>query len=74
MEKSPLFASLLGDKRYDDKVSSNSIEDFFSEKEYESYVLEVLSQIDPNNLSEEDQLNYRLLKSDYEISLEGLPS
>ena len=71
MKKSPLFASLLGDKRYDDKVSSNSIEDFFSEKEYESYVLEVLSQIDPNNLSEEDQLNYRLLKSDYEISLEG---
>ena len=71
MEKSPLFASLLGDKRYDDKVSSNSIEDFFIEKEYESYVLDVLSQIDPNNLSEEDQLNYRLLKSDYEISLEG---
>ena len=71
MEKSPLFASLLGDKSYDDKVSSNSIEDFFTEAEYESYVLDVLSQIDPNNLSEEDQLNYRLLKSDYEISLEG---
>ena len=71
IEKSPLFASLLGDKQYDDKVSSNSIEDFFTEKEYESYVLDVLSQIDPNNLSEEDQLNYRLLKSDYEISLEG---
>ena len=71
IEKSPLFASLLGDKRYDDKVSSNSIEDFFTEAEYESYVLDVLSQIDPNNLSEEDQLNYRLLKSDYEISLEG---
>tara|TARA_B100000886_G_scaffold33209_1_gene20695 strand:- start:392 stop:2170 length:1779 start_codon:yes stop_codon:yes gene_type:complete len=71
MEKSPLFASLLGDKQYDDKISSNSIEDFFTEKEYESYVLDILSQIDPNNLSEEDQLNYRLLKSDYEISLEG---
>ena len=71
MEKSPLFASLLGDKRYDDKISSNSIEDFFTEKEYESYVLDVLSQIDPNNLSQEDKLNYRLLKSDYEISLEG---
>jgi len=71
MEKSPLFASLIGDKRYDDKVSSNSIEDFFTEKEYESYVLDVLSQIDPNNLNQEDQLNYRLLKSDYEISLEG---
>ena len=71
LEKSPLFASLLGDKRYDEEVSSNSIEDFFIEKEYESYVLDVLSQIDPNNLSEEDQLNYRLLKSDYEISLEG---
>ena len=71
MEKSPLFASLLGDKRYDDKVSSNSIEEFFTEKEYESYVLDVLSQINPNNLNQEDQLNYRLLKSDYEISLEG---
>ena len=71
MEKSPLFASLLGDKRYDDKISSNSIEDFFTEKDYESYVLDVLGKIDPNNLSEEDQLNYRLLKSDYEISLEG---
>ncbi len=71
LEKSPLFASLLGDKRYDEEVSSNSIEDFFIEKEYESYVLDVLSQIDPNNLSEDDQLNYRLLKSDYEISLEG---
>ena len=71
LEKSPLFASLLGDKRYDEKVSSNSIEDFFIEKEYENYVLDVLSQIDPNNLSEEDKLNYRLLKSDYEISLEG---
>ena len=71
LEKSPLFASLLGDMRYDDKVSSNSIEDFFTEKEYESYVLDVLSQINPNNLNEEDQLNYRLLKSDYEISLEG---
>ena len=30
LESSPLFASLLGDKRYDDQVSSNSVEDFFS--------------------------------------------
>ena len=71
MEKSPLFASLLGDKRYDDKISSNSIDDFIAESEYERYVLDVLNEINPNNLSEENQLNYRLLKSDYEINLEG---
>ena len=71
MEKSPLFASLLGDKRYDDKISSNSIDDFIAESEYERYVLNVLNEINPNNLSEENQLNYRLLKSDYEINLEG---
>ena len=71
LESSPLFASLLGDKRYDDQVSSNSIEDFFSSGEYEKYVLEVLSDISPENLSEDGKLNYRLLKSDYEVSLEG---
>ena len=71
MEKSPLFASLLGDKRYDDKISSNSIDDFIAESEYERYVLDVLNEINPNNLSEENQLNYRLLMSDYEINLEG---
>ena len=71
MEKSPLFASLLGDKRYDDKISGNSIDDFIAESEYERYVLDVLNEINPNNLSEENQLNYRLLKSDYEINLEG---
>ncbi len=71
MEKSPLFASLLGDKRYDDKISSNSIDEFIAESEYERYVLDVLNEINPNNLSEENQLNYRLLKSDYEINLEG---
>ena len=71
LESSPLFASLLGDKRYDDQVSSNSVEDFFSSGEYEKYVLEVLNGINPENLSEDGKLNYRLLKSDYEVSLEG---
>ena len=60
----------LKDQTYS-QAQITSIEDFFTEKEYESYVLDVLSQIDPNNLSKEDQLNFRLLKSDYEISLEG---
>ena len=28
LKKSPVFATLLGDNRYDDQVSGNSIEDF----------------------------------------------
>lgn len=71
LEKSPYFASLLGDKRYDDKVSSNSVADFYDNRDYEEYVLKVLDSIDSDNLSEENQLNYRLLKLDYEVSLEG---
>ena len=71
LEKSPLFASLLGDKRFDDKVSSNSVEDFFLNRDYEKYVLDILNSIDPDNLSSDDQLNYRLLVLDYETSLEG---
>ncbi len=71
LEKSPYFASLLGDKRYDDKVSSNSVADFYDNRDYEEYVLKVLDSINADNLSEENQLNYRLLKLDYEVSLEG---
>ena len=71
LEKSPYFASLLGDKRYDDKVSSNSVADFYDNRDYEEYVLKVLDSINSDNLSEENQLNYRLLKLDYEVSLEG---
>tara|TARA_A200000113_G_scaffold218602_1_gene226326 strand:- start:8443 stop:10218 length:1776 start_codon:yes stop_codon:yes gene_type:complete len=71
LEKSPYFASLLGDKRYDDKVSSNSVADFYDNRDYEEYVLKVLDSINSGNLSEENQLNYRLLKLDYEVSLEG---
>ena len=71
LEKSPYFASLLGDKRYDDKVSSNSVADFYDNRDYEEYVLKVLDSINSDNLSEENKLNYRLLKLDYEVSLEG---
>jgi len=71
LKKSPVFATLLGDNRYDDQVSGNSIEDFEADKQYDEYVLEVLDSIDLNNLSDENQLNYRLLKLDYEVSLEG---
>ena len=71
LERSPYFASLLGDKRYDDKVSSNSVADFYDNRDYEEYVLKVLDSINSDNLSEENQLNYRLLKLDYEVSLEG---
>ena len=71
LEKSPVFATLLGDNRYDDKVSSNSKEDYESGKEYDEYVLDTLNDIDINNLSADDQLNYRLMKLDYEVSLEG---
>lgn len=71
LEKNPYFASLLGDKRFDDKVSSNSQFDFYENRDYEEYVISVLDSINPENLSDENKLNYRLIRLDYEVSLEG---
>lgn len=71
LEKNPYFASLLGDKRFDDKVSSNSQFAFYENRDYEEYVISVLDSINPENLSDENKLNYRLIRLDYEVSLEG---
>ena len=71
LESSPVFATLLGDNRYDDKVSSNSKEEYESGKEYDEYVLDTLNDIDINTLSADDQLNYWLLYLEFEVRLVG---
>ena len=71
VDQNPTFASLLGYGGYDDKVSSNSISEFYKNRDFEKYVLDVLEKINPESLTEDDQLNYRLLLLSNETDLES---
>ena len=71
LQENPFFASLLGDERFNDQVTSNSVEKFKLDQDYEISFLEKLSQINLSNLSEPQKLNYRLIKTSYEVALDG---
>ncbi len=71
LRENPYFASLLGDLRFNNKVSSNSSEKFKSDANYERAFLDKLDKIKLSNLNDSDQLNYRLIKTSMEVSLEG---
>ena len=71
VDQNPTFASLLGYEGYDDKVSSNSISEFYKNRDFEKYVIDVLEKINPESLTEDDQLNYRLLLLSNETDLES---
>ena len=71
VDQNPTFASLLGYEGYDDKVSSNSISEFYKNRDFEKYVIDVLEKIKPESLTEDDQLNYRLLLLSNETDLES---
>ena len=60
MKDSPVFASMLGDKRFNTKISSNSASQFNKDKIKENDNLEKLRAFDLDALSEDNKLNYRL--------------
>mgnify|MGYP001203189688 FL=1 len=60
LNDNPLFASYTGDKSSNDKIKSNSIEQFIKDKESDKNSLYLLEQIDLSKLSKENQLNYKL--------------
>ena len=71
LKQNPIFASLIGDDRYADKISSNAAEEFENNKLYEISALDQIKSIDHKKLNKADQLNYRLIKLSYETSVEG---
>lgn len=58
----PMFASQLGDRRYDDRWSDNSLEAIAQRQEDTQAFLQRLYAIDRSALSEADQLNYELFR------------
>ncbi len=71
LRQSPTFATFLGDKRYNDKWSNNSLSAIEARHKEDISALEKLKKIDRSKLSVSDQLNYDLFKKDYEQNVEG---
>jgi uncharacterized protein (DUF885 family) len=71
MQQSPERASELGDRRWNDRWSDDSLEAFAHRNQHNQDVLAQLAKIDRGVLSPQDQLNYDLFKKRYVDSLEG---
>ena len=56
----PLFASYVGDKRFNDKINSNSIDQFLNQKNSHKESLKILQDIDITKLNDSNKLNYKL--------------
>ncbi|MEE9466159.1 MAG: DUF885 domain-containing protein, partial [Candidatus Neomarinimicrobiota bacterium] len=67
----PTFASYLGDDRYNDRWTDNSLEAIARRQEYTRQTLERLLAIDRGTLSTADQLNYDLFRLEQENAIEG---
>ena len=64
LNDNPLFASYTGDKRQNNKISSNNIDKFEKNKKSDEQSLKILRSIDESKLTEENKLNYKLKEFD----------
>ena len=70
LEHSPTYASVLGDRRWNDRWGDRSLSAIKARHEHDLDVLQRLGKIDRSKLSAADQLNYDLFKKDYEQDVE----
>ncbi len=72
LKRRPVFATRLGDKRFNKKITSNTVEEFEKNKTQIQIDFKNLNSFNFDDLSEENQLNYRLkhvsLSSSIELS------
>jgi uncharacterized protein (DUF885 family) len=71
MQQRPEEASSLGDRRWNDRWTDESLEAHARRHEHDQDVLTRLARVDRNALSPADQLNYDLFKKRYSDRLEG---
>jgi uncharacterized protein (DUF885 family) len=69
LEQNPLFATYIGDHRYNDRLEDRSEESFTSQAAFYGKLLDRLKAIDGPQLSEENILNHGLLKEQIENHL-----
>jgi uncharacterized protein (DUF885 family) len=73
LKESPTWASHLGDKRYNDRWPDVSLPNMERQTAHQQEVLKQLDQIDVEQLSPADKLNYRLFRRQIENFLQGRP-
>ncbi|HEV2426487.1 MAG TPA: DUF885 domain-containing protein [Terriglobia bacterium] len=70
LERNPTWASLLGDRRWNDRWEDASLDAIERNHQHRVAALERLSAIDRAALSPRDQLNYDLFQRDYAQAIE----
>jgi len=71
LRENPVFASRLGDRRYNDKWADMTIEAVERRHEEQRRFLDRLLAIDPSALEETDRLNYDLFRRDLQNDIDG---
>jgi uncharacterized protein (DUF885 family) len=71
MEQSPVRASFMGDRRWNDRWGDQSLEAIRKREEHEKETLVRFKKIDRSQLSPADQVNYDLFRKDLEMDIEG---
>ncbi len=71
LENSPEFASILGDKRYNDKTSDSSVKAFNAWLEREQNWMLKLAAIDPTGLTDAEKNSREMLMHDFADDLES---
>ena len=69
LTNNPLFATYTGDKRFNDKINPNTIDQFEKDRLLDFESLEKLNSIDYDKLNPDNKLNYNLKKFDIESDL-----
>jgi uncharacterized protein (DUF885 family) len=70
LEHSPTYASVQGDRRWNDRWDDRSLTAIEADHQHNLQVLQQLGKIDRKRLPAEDQLNYDLFRRDYETWIE----
>lgn len=71
LAESPVFASSLGDRRFNDKWPDLNIDAIEARHDHRLLFLDRLRSIDPSTLSADDQLNYDLFRRDLYDEIDG---
>src|ERR1043165_3369060 len=71
MEQHPTWASMLGDRRWNDRWPERSLDAIEKRHQHNLQVIAKLKFFDRNALNASDQLNYDLFLKDYNDEIEG---
>lgn len=71
MQQFPEEASELGDRRWNDRWSDESLDAYARRHQHDQQVLAKLARINRASLNQADQLNYDLFQKNYRLAVEG---